>query len=780
MTMTNDGCVRKLAVVLKDTEILMHEIEEERTETIYNLRYDVEEEAVARYYKKLLAPVYRMRNNAAALLLRRGCTCSLDDGYLRIRLDGQDCVFPTGAIRLVLQQDFDRVIAENRRDVPENLSTGAETAEAEEAAPQNTENKEEDPEPERETEEKQEPEDTGFDLEEETRKAEESPAAENGKPDGKEKEISPNGQATMRGQTQAQRGPEPPVGRQEPQTGSGQDSRKTAQRDGQLYGRPGQQAQSGLTGSAVRGQNRLQDPAGRPADGGKQTQKADGSRFERERAGQTQSRPADMARQIPGAGNKEAGAGQPFYLNDPFLGMADMEQDFAPAPAHPNKPDNAQPVKRDGAAKKDGFWSSSGGGAETDFDSLFDTPLFGKQEEKPQKQAETERGTSRFRQGPAGFRADSRQEKRGEQAAREAKGKEEQAQERNAEKGQSTGRFKFNRDTFDTKADSGASRKVRSQMPETKPKFVTSSTSDDPDEMLEQLKKDRAEYDRAQLELEIENSEKAAADLKGDVFDFSTGSFKSGKVDVAEATGKIDRVADSVVGASKKDSLLAMRMSVYGMQTESDFKRRKKDFIFDVYRLLIRVEDRGQVKEDTVSLFVAPIAIPESGSSITTDICAYLECNGVGQSAVVSPGRNADLSLSCDDYAIFLKGYWDSGNFVSNYAVKGTASKAECRELNKARVRPASMEGVGIGHNVIMLDYATVVHVIPLSSRNSPYGNVKFMAVVVKDYEIDRDAKSYVSEEDGGIEVRGERQKRRLFCSWSEEDELCVQSTVVS
>ena len=39
----------KLSVILKDSEILMHELEEERDESLENLRFDGEEELLNQY-----------------------------------------------------------------------------------------------------------------------------------------------------------------------------------------------------------------------------------------------------------------------------------------------------------------------------------------------------------------------------------------------------------------------------------------------------------------------------------------------------------------------------------------------------------------------------------------------------------------------------------------------------------------------------------------------------------------------------------------------------------
>ena len=66
--------IQKLALTLKESDILMKELEAERDESLQNIRFDGEEELLEQYYKKSLTSVYRIRNNAAALLLRSNCS----------------------------------------------------------------------------------------------------------------------------------------------------------------------------------------------------------------------------------------------------------------------------------------------------------------------------------------------------------------------------------------------------------------------------------------------------------------------------------------------------------------------------------------------------------------------------------------------------------------------------------------------------------------------------------------------------------------------------------
>ena len=86
-----NNIIQKLAVVLRNSEILMRELENERDESLENLRYEGEEEILEQYYRKLLSSIYRVRNNAAALLLRNNCTCKEEGDYIVIIVDDVNC-----------------------------------------------------------------------------------------------------------------------------------------------------------------------------------------------------------------------------------------------------------------------------------------------------------------------------------------------------------------------------------------------------------------------------------------------------------------------------------------------------------------------------------------------------------------------------------------------------------------------------------------------------------------------------------------------------------------
>ena len=103
----------KLSKILKDAEILMRELEEERNEALADLKFEGEEEILIKYYKKVLISIYRMRNNAAALLLRNSCTCLESDENLGIMVNGVICNVPKQALKNILQKEYDSILKKN-------------------------------------------------------------------------------------------------------------------------------------------------------------------------------------------------------------------------------------------------------------------------------------------------------------------------------------------------------------------------------------------------------------------------------------------------------------------------------------------------------------------------------------------------------------------------------------------------------------------------------------------------------------------------------------------
>ena len=135
---------------------------------------------------------------------------------------------------------------------------------------------------------------------------------------------------------------------------------------------------------------------------------------------------------------------------------------------------------------------------------------------------------------------------------------------------------------------------------------------------------------------------------------------------------------------------------------------------------------------------------------------------------MVLPGGKTTITVRCEDYAVFVRGSWDKGKFASNISVVGSGNKAEFK-MDKREIRPSNMENIGIGHNLLILDHATTVHIIPIGFKNTNYGYAEFMGVIIKDYGVDKDAECQMVKEDGTIQVKGERYKFNVSASWEDK-----------
>ena len=258
---------------------------------------------------------------------------------------------------------------------------------------------------------------------------------------------------------------------------------------------------------------------------------------------------------------------------------------------------------------------------------------------------------------------------------------------------------------------------------------------------------------------------------------------KEGTVDVKEATGKIGKIADGVIHTSMGDKLKNMRLEqesdtkrdTYRIQTNSDYERTFNNMVLDFYKIKVSVLDEsGKItKEEMATLTVAPMTIPESGSKMVTDICACLKDSKDTKGTVVLPEGKTTLTLKNDDYTVIIRGSWENGDFKSNISVIGRGVQIK-HQMAKKEIRPKSMEGIGIGHNVLYLDHATTVHIIPVTFNNSLFGFTELMLVVCKDYGIDRDAECIITKGKPDISVKGEKYNYTMSGKWDNERKLII------
>jgi len=621
--MNNNQIVDKLNSILISSEILMREIEEERDESLDNLRFDGEEELLTQYYKKVLTSIYRMRNNAAALLLKKDCSCKENSEFIIIDVNGIECNITKQALKNVLQKDYESIITKNsKRNGNETLLQKNDSKKDDIQSKQNI----------------------------------------------KKKEI------LKRPETTISKAKEEVHNNKEKQ-----ESKKNV--------------------DDVAFDESIWDEL--------------------------------LLEELPIEENvkKSISEKTPAESADDILDL-DLNLDIV---VETNK--NEQDGKTLKEVKKEPVKTEEKISQEAK--DIFDEKLLGEKSELEQK----------------------------------PKIKEE------------TKKFRSN-DLFVKKKTE--EQEIENHVENTKPRFVTEVSSLDPEELLKQLKASRAEYDKLQLEKEIIDAQEN--DLKGTVFDLSTGKTKSGSLDIKEATEKIDKVAESIVKTSIKDKLMDIKLDtelenenrIYGIQKESDFKRNKNQFILDEYQLIVNILDDEQnvVRTDTAKLIVAPTTIPETGTKLVTDVCAYLESNGEQHGTVVLPGGKTTIAIRCDDYLVLIRGSWENGEFISTIAIRGSGNNIST-EVDKKKIRPNYMKDIGIGHNVLYLDHATIVHIIPISFENTFYGYSEFMAIIMKDYGIDQDAECIIPKAEPEVVIRGERYKFNINCLWDENENLIIQSKIV-
>lgn len=290
---------------------------------------------------------------------------------------------------------------------------------------------------------------------------------------------------------------------------------------------------------------------------------------------------------------------------------------------------------------------------------------------------------------------------------------------------------------------------------------------------LELLKRKRKEYNQIKIIEEIKKNQ-VDEDDKIDFFDLSTGMETKGTLKVKNETDKIKRIADGIIQAEKKDKMQDMLFKTddlnavytYQIQKESDFTRGKNEFIFDIYELDLEIaaEDE-QIKQEKCILYIAPMDIPKSGEAIVTDICACLKTERGPIAGVVQPNGKSSLVLKTECYTLFSRGSWENGNFVTNFSIIGKGCQVNIKSKKKS-IRPNHMEGIGIGHNVLYVDHATTIHVIPLSLNNPLFGYSEYMAIVHKDYGIDEDSECIVTNGKPDLMINGEKYRYKLIGQW--------------
>ena len=309
-----------------------------------------------------------------------------------------------------------------------------------------------------------------------------------------------------------------------------------------------------------------------------------------------------------------------------------------------------------------------------------------------------------------------------------------------------------------------------------KPKlnFITNTIDEDSLTMLEKLKEDKEDYDLSMLETLINED----INNKEEVFNLSLGNFEQKEFDLEKENEKLNLVADEVINNSKNDTLINAKLNdttisdpindpindpikntetvdsenekeikddnltlsgkeenekltdyfVSAMQEESDFRREKTKFIKDIVNIEIDFTDGNYHKVDNLKMVIFPLNTASNGTDIATDICAYIEQDDGYIIEYMLPQSKRIIEFHNNDYVIFVKGFWENGQFGSQ--VRIFSNKGEIKtNIETTKIRPDNNENLGIGHNVIFLDYTTTLHLMPIEKQD---GTIPVIGVTIK------------------------------------------------
>lgn len=807
--------IQKLALTLKESDILMCELESEREESLKNIRFDGEEELLIQYYKKNLTSVYRIRNNAAALLLRHNCTCSVseDNTKLYLYIDDRVCEFSIPTIKNILQSDFDKILEKNRTDNPNiiyvDFSNHVDNSNVNKNNVVKQKNEKNIKQPEKKPIEKEFIKNT-IPVKKEDKQHLQTEKSTQVKRDLKpqteihetaNQDNGKNLKELNKFDKQPEKGPrelveddmdeffwdEPRKKAEDKSVVKPSITKKmieesNLQNKAKITPKPDAYSQAHIS------EIQIPKELGSTEDSdSRQTKK---SNYEDNGMPETE---LDVRNVNDSKRDEES-----FWdLDDDFFGTADDSKDekiiLNPIPAIKEKREEKQEIEVSSIKDKhkqakelintdiplenkenDLFFDAQEPFEwnDDDFNSTEAEEQTKVQEDKismMKKQDKVEDKLPELAKNSAS--TPLRQPIKKEQTS-EPKFNQEQVPSHKKER---TDLFKFEKLTKETEP-------IMEEEQNTEPVFSSDTIDLDPEDILKKLKDAKSSREQAEIEHQI-LSETNKEISSGAVFDMSTGKKQTGEIDVEREANKIGEIADGVISTSKKDTLADKKLELdlttsgssrkYAIQSESDYKRKRSAFLYDRCKLTINIHNESDefIKSEEAELIIFPLKIPESGNSLVTDICAYLESNGESHIAAVSPGGKTTVAIKSDEYAVFVRGSWENGDFHTAISVIGVGTKVQV-EIKKDEIRPDNLMDAGIGHNVLYIDHITTVHIVPREEKNNLYEGdyVDFIAVIVRDYGIDQDCETVYTNHDVEMKLKGERYKYNLIGKWDDEE----------
>lgn len=732
--------IEKIALIVKYSDIIMESFEEERDESLKNNRFEGEEELLNLYYKKILTSVYRIRNNAAALLLRNNCGCSVsdDNSKLYINVDGKLCEFSVPTIKNSLQADFERVFEKNRL----KASSQVETLDMARIVP-------------------------GSKNEASDFKRKENTLLAN-KDLNIEKAVAYNGNIIKPINTNAQVG-----------TRSTNDKNQ-------------KRAKLNLTendkgdGSLVSNKSSISEDEFWTF-GDDDFNLANPEQIIPIKSDAKLEAKIDLPHSNSGSYQKEVPVPD-------FAPSSDEKAVKAPIP-NPKKDNDPDFELFDDIGLRFNNEQSD--------KKLLKVPLTIKEKDEEKSEdkdglAVNDKGRQKgIKRSPVD---ESENPGRSDNNIQETPiSKDDFSEDRKGttpkiEKTEIV-HLAHEQTLFGTSGE-GQENKFRLNPLAPDPEVQEENLGTEaiplifnpapvdlaPEDMLKKLQRQAEKRKQEMFDRQIEEETKQPI-TTGVVFDMKTGKKQQGEIDVKAAADKIDKVAKGILETQKNDLVMDEKVKrignnetkgKYGIQKESDFVRGKEQFILDDYS--INVEIKGEKEDDsrqeTAHLKVFPLKIPETGNALVTDIAACLTCKGETHVRAVSPGGKTTILMKMDEFAILVRGSWEGGRFVSSISVIGAGGYTAKYEYEKMEVRPDNTKECGIGHNVIYLDHATTAHIMPYIMENNLYDGefVDFIAVIIRNYGEEQDCECLFSATNAEMKVNGERYKFNLITKWDNEE----------
>lgn len=313
--------------------------------------------------------------------------------------------------------------------------------------------------------------------------------------------------------------------------------------------------------------------------------------------------------------------------------------------------------------------------------------------------------------------------------------------------------------------------------------FSVRSNANDTDEMFDELLKMKNEQERTKLFNQIKSEQNSTND-DDDAFDLITGEIIKKPTDIKVLD--VEMIAKQVVETNKQKLLENQSIKtkpetvettsvnkynltdkILKMQAKTDKHRHKDNFIFNRTYGTIDIQDKnGKTLVDDILIVAAPLSIPENGTETNSDACIMIEINGERQ-IVTNIEQKGILRAETKYYKMLIRPDWINGNFETKILFFPNKGNTIQKNLSEDNIRPDEMsEQIGIGHNVLYLDYATKAHIIPIDFENE-HNRADFFIISIKKINDTVGVKKFTN--GYGAIVDGEKYNFKITGSWNND-----------